>query len=108
CSSDLPTAPNVPVTGRVTRPAVGEPDATATLTATVRKGAYDVTVREIPVVVKAEFVDADAVARDAFDLELAATDDIRGNITLPAERSEEHTSELQSRENLVCRLLLEK
>src|SRR5690606_42027396 len=28
------------------------------------------------------------------------------SITLP--RSEEHTSELQSRENLVCRLLLEK
>src|SRR5690606_40853712 len=29
--------------------------------------------------------------------------------TLPLyERSEEHTSELQSRENLVCRLLLEK
>src|SRR5690606_41243997 len=26
----------------------------------------------------------------------------------PEERSEEHTSELQSRENLVCRLLLEK
>src|SRR5690606_40896417 len=29
-------------------------------------------------------------------------------ITLPIFRSEEHTSELQSRENLVCRLLLEK
>src|SRR5690606_40265490 len=29
-----------------------------------------------------------------------------GNYSLP--RSEEHTSELQSRENLVCRLLLEK
>src|SRR5690606_41474575 len=28
--------------------------------------------------------------------------------TLMANRSEEHTSELQSRENLVCRLLLEK
>src|SRR5690606_39687443 len=28
--------------------------------------------------------------------------------TIPQERSEEHTSELQSRENLVCRLLLEK
>src|SRR5690606_41894055 len=28
--------------------------------------------------------------------------------TFPATRSEEHTSELQSRENLVCRLLLEK
>src|SRR5690606_41558966 len=27
---------------------------------------------------------------------------------LTADRSEEHTSELQSRENLVCRLLLEK
>src|SRR5690606_40123184 len=27
---------------------------------------------------------------------------------LPHQRSEEHTSELQSRENLVCRLLLEK
>src|SRR5690606_39729060 len=30
-----------------------------------------------------------------------------GVVKLPA-RSEEHTSELQSRENLVCRLLLEK
>src|SRR5690606_41282967 len=28
--------------------------------------------------------------------------------TRPHKRSEEHTSELQSRENLVCRLLLEK
>src|SRR5436309_7292197 len=28
--------------------------------------------------------------------------------SLPCFRSEEHTSELQSRENLVCRLLLEK
>src|SRR5207302_8304427 len=35
---------------------------------------------------------------------------IRGLATRPlhAGRSEEHTSELQSRENLVCRLLLEK
>src|SRR5690606_41756950 len=33
----------------------------------------------------------------------------RGSWTAPATpRSEEHTSELQSRENLVCRLLLEK
>src|SRR5690606_32355206 len=30
------------------------------------------------------------------------------NINETEERSEEHTSELQSRENLVCRLLLEK
>src|SRR5690606_25839129 len=30
------------------------------------------------------------------------------SIVITQERSEEHTSELQSRENLVCRLLLEK
>src|SRR5436309_11234341 len=37
-------------------------------------------------------------------LELADVD----HRVLRARRSEEHTSELQSRENLVCRLLLEK
>src|SRR5690606_21670304 len=31
-----------------------------------------------------------------------------GTVSVPGVRSEEHTSELQSRENLVCRLLLEK
>src|SRR5690606_41914725 len=31
-----------------------------------------------------------------------------GVVEVPGLRSEEHTSELQSRENLVCRLLLEK
>src|SRR5690606_41779006 len=30
------------------------------------------------------------------------------SISISRDRSEEHTSELQSRENLVCRLLLEK
>src|SRR5690606_39706499 len=44
---------------------------------------------------------------------LLALDDLEGNLLaflqrLEAGRSEEHTSELQSRENLVCRLLLEK
>src|SRR3712207_7493928 len=34
---------------------------------------------------------------------------LRGTVSrLPLERSEEHTSELQSRQYLVCRLLLEK
>src|SRR2546430_12553448 len=32
----------------------------------------------------------------------------RGRVTLARGRSEEHTSELQSQSNLVCRLLLEK
>src|SRR5690606_41877806 len=46
--------------------------------------------------------------------DLAATfrtlllDDLSCDVTVQALRSEEHTSELQSRENLVCRLLLEK
>src|SRR3712207_7247824 len=31
-----------------------------------------------------------------------------GRVGVPARRSEEHTSELQSRQYLVCRLLLEK
>src|SRR5690606_42031853 len=48
--------------------------------------------------------------RDAYRTRLARelTDD--GELVDPTtgERSEEHTSELQSRENLVCRLLLEK
>src|SRR5690606_42058702 len=33
---------------------------------------------------------------------------LKGNQLMLGYRSEEHTSELQSRENLVCRLLLEK
>src|SRR5690606_39444900 len=33
---------------------------------------------------------------------------VRAGLGYHARRSEEHTSELQSRENLVCRLLLEK
>src|SRR5690606_41559793 len=48
---------------------------------------------------------------------LAATPDLNADTAVqlttltelpPPSRSEEHTSELQSRENLVCRLLLEK
>src|SRR5215475_15009525 len=41
---------------------------------------------------------------------LTISDDNRLSLSVPVDelRSEEHTSELQSRENLVCRLLLEK
>src|SRR5688572_31926647 len=35
-------------------------------------------------------------------------EELRGYSALHARRSEEHTSELQSQSNLVCRLLLEK
>src|SRR5690606_42025046 len=49
-----------------------------------------------------------AAGKDLSDLALRAfgDKDRYGNLWQP--RSEEHTSELQSRENLVCRLLLEK
>src|SRR5690606_41380148 len=43
----------------------------------------------------------------AAEAKQALDDEARTN-TDPLDRSEEHTSELQSRENLVCRLLLEK
>src|SRR5690606_32918112 len=39
---------------------------------------------------------------------LPLVDHINDDSGWPLSRSEEHTSELQSRENLVCRLLLEK
>src|SRR5690606_41390406 len=42
---------------------------------------------------------------EAFEVERGDTEE---NRKLQETRSEEHTSELQSRENLVCRLLLEK
>src|SRR5690606_41361160 len=42
------------------------------------------------------------------DLGLLQAEHVGPRHVEPGERSEEHTSELQSRENLVCRLLLEK
>src|SRR5690606_41526297 len=43
-----------------------------------------------------------------FAREYKKGDKVKGQIKSITDRSEEHTSELQSRENLVCRLLLEK
>ncbi|MEV8271792.1 immunoglobulin-like domain-containing protein [Microbacterium sp. NPDC077184] len=77
------SARKVPVRGVITRPALGESDATAVLTATLRKGTDALTVREIPITVEAEFDATSSVARDALELELYATDDVRGNIELP-------------------------
>src|SRR5690606_40693855 len=48
---------------------------------------------------------------DLLDFALTMRPDLRFHVLTNAQhfvRSEEHTSELQSRENLVCRLLLEK
>src|SRR5690606_40635944 len=54
----------------------------------------------------ADFVEAarNKLARFSIDADVQTAD----AMTLTCSRSEEHTSELQPRENLVCRLLLEK
>src|SRR5690606_41427312 len=52
-----------------------------------------------------------SVARDTLDSDQAQDALLcpgHGGRSIVTDRSEEHTSELQSRENLVCRLLLEK
>src|SRR5437899_10027347 len=49
------------------------------------------------------------VMQHAFELEAGAQiHRLGGSIVAPDDRSEEHTSELQSLRHLVCRLLLEK
>src|SRR5690606_41295506 len=58
-----------------------------------------------------DFVAAATSALDVVDLAVlvvSATDGVEPGTERAWARSEEHTSELQSRENLVCRLLLEK
>src|SRR5690606_39611528 len=66
------------------------------------KGAYDLKLEEQESALKS-WVVQQKTQRDV----LVTTDrDINNRVY--ADRSEEHTSELQSRENLVCRLLLEK
>src|SRR3712207_6955367 len=49
-----------------------------------------------------------AYARAGDDPQFTATDDCSVVLRYLPDRSEEHTSELQSRQYLVCRLLLEK
>src|SRR5690606_41746692 len=48
------------------------------------------------------------VAEPAEACRVAAAHGVVEAVAVAVQRSEEHTSELQSRENLVCRLLLEK
>src|SRR5690349_23345409 len=47
-------------------------------------------------------------AGNGWDVRISRDSTARGRIAADAVRSEEHTSELQSRRELVCRLLLEK
>src|SRR2546430_5650861 len=69
-------------------------------------GAAPTQPRGIEQIIKA------AIDRGASDLHIKAGDVFRaridGKLVPLTKRSEEHTSELQSQSNLVCRLLLEK
>src|SRR2546422_4312669 len=53
-------------------------------------------------------IDLEAPARVRLGLQQRAATNLRSHVTRAVQRSEEHTSELQSRLHLVCRLLLEK
>jgi beta-xylosidase len=80
-ASDNPAV--VSATGAVTRPAAGEPDGHATLTATLRKGTVSDT-RTFDVTVLPAFDDATATRQAAEALTVHNLDDVRGNLTLPA------------------------
>ncbi|MEU6256826.1 family 43 glycosylhydrolase [Streptomyces sp. NPDC047043] len=69
--------------GKVTRPAAGEPDAHATLTATLKKGTVTDT-RTFDVTVLPDFDDQTATEQAAQALSIHNLDDVRGNLTLPA------------------------
>src|SRR3712207_7308363 len=65
------------------------------------------TVHRPPAAVLAGIFEASDPQRSALAQAVASTTEAESMRT-PGERSEEHTSELQSRQYLVCRLLLEK
>src|SRR2546430_6973719 len=70
---------------------------------------YTTLFRSVPVEPGKIEVEHDDVRTDAIDLveRLHAVARLGDDVAIPL-RSEEHTSELQSQSNLVCRLLLEK
>ncbi|MEU0075724.1 family 43 glycosylhydrolase [Streptomyces sp. NPDC006332] len=80
-ASDNPDV--VSAAGAVTRPAAGEPDGHATLTATLRKGTVRDT-RTFDVTVLPAFDDETATRQAAEALAVHNLDDARGNLTLPA------------------------
>src|SRR5690606_41274142 len=64
--------------------------------------------RELGVAAVVGTGDATAALADGQEITVSCAEGELGHVYEGILRSEEHTSELQSRENLVCRLLLEK
>ncbi|MFF7163383.1 family 43 glycosylhydrolase [Streptomyces sp. NPDC008086] len=83
-ASDAPSV--VSATGEVTRPAAGQPDGHATLTATLKKGTVTDT-RTFEVTVLPDFDDRTAAEQAAQALTVHNLDDVRGNLTLPSSGS---------------------
>src|SRR5690554_7196192 len=73
-------------------------------------GAVRLCVNRTPRHIYAQIISADGgqVLASASTLDGSLRTGTTGNIEAATKRSEEHTSELQSRPHLVCRLLLEK
>src|SRR5260370_2224614 len=72
----------------------------ATLRHKIEEANYEYYVQDNPTLTDAEY--------DQLMLELQRIEQEHPELTGHTQRSEEHTSELQSHLNLVCRLLLEK
>src|SRR5688572_32745821 len=73
----------------------------------LRVGLHERNQRRDLAVARAAYADASREARVGPAVRLRIGD-VNGVVPVDEHRSEEHTSELQSQSNLVCRLLLEK
>src|SRR5690606_42012721 len=82
-------------------------DALPIFWAGTTNGLYVLQKHEGKYIVTHKFTKKDGLASDEFSFNNTIYEDTDGKPSFFV-RSEEHTSELQSRENLVCRLLLEK
>src|SRR2546421_6125563 len=72
-----------------------------------RPGEVDARNR-LAVLIERRGCETDGVADVDVDIRRGDDDLLRQHLNRHVDRSEEHTSELQSRSDLVCRLLLEK
>src|SRR5436309_7499069 len=88
------------------------PEEIQTLSAENRLGGSLSLVRPYPITFWDEpYIGEESIRRppESKKAPITCAQASRATVSLPTlKRSEEHTSELQSRENLVCRLLLEK